>query len=248
MAERVAVILAGGQGRRLSPYTEVLPKPLVPVGGTPILEIVVGQLQRAGFQRVVLAVNHLERLIRSYFEDGASFGLEIEYSREGRSLGTVGPLLPLCDQLPEHFLVMNGDVLCDVAFAEVLARHTESGRTLTLCTHTRTVNIQDGVIDTGDGGLIRSFREKPTIELLVSMGVYAMSRSALGRVPADVPFGMDDLVRTMLDAGVAVGTHHHRGEWYDIGSPQDLQRATEAFTVRPDRFGAKPQELLGTTS
>jgi NDP-mannose synthase len=239
-----AVVLAGGRGSRLKPYTHVLPKPLIPVCDVPILEVVVQQLRQHGFDRLILAVNHHEGLIRSYFGDGSALGVDISYSKEDRPLGTVGPLHLIADRLPEKFLVMNGDLLTDLDYAGMLDAHAASGCVLTVGLHRRTVRLGDGVIDTNDHGFVTGFREKPRIDFSVSMGVYAMCKSVLEHIPQRASFGMDDLILSRLDAGQPVNTYRHEGEWYDIGSPEDLERANSAFAERRVRFLGKKSDLI----
>ena len=245
MSHDCAVILAGGTGSRLKPYTNVLPKPLVPVCDVPILEIMIGQLRRHGFRRLILAVNYRNGLLRSYFGNGHAFGVDISYSTEQTALGTVGPLHLIADELPESFLVMNGDVLTDFDYRACLKTHDKSGDVLTLGTFERRIQVADGVLTTDDSGSVTSITEKPTIALKVSLGINAMSKSVLQQVPRDRPFGMDGLVSTLLDSGQAVNTYHHTGEWYDIGCPQDLERANEAYAARPHKFVVQSGTLAG---
>ncbi len=230
------VVLAGGQGKRLKPYTSVLPKPLIPVGDIPILEVVIQQLRNARFKRLILAVNHHEHLLRSYFGDGGRFGVSIEYSKEDRALGTVGPLRLVVDRLPDHFIVMNGDLLTDFAYRFFLEDHVASGGVLTVGTCRRSVHLGDGVIEAAADGTIAGFQEKPVVNFWISSGIYAMSRSILRHIPSDRPFGMDELVLGLLEKGVPVRTFPHRGEWYDIGNAEDLEEANVAFAERRQAF------------
>ncbi len=230
------VILAGGKGSRLKPYTTVLPKPLIPVCDIPILEVVIHQLASEGFTRIILAVNYLEALLRSYFGDGERYGIRIHYSKELSALGTIGPIRLVRDRVAEHFLVMNGDLLTDLSFRKLLDEHTLSGHGLTVTTSPRTVQIPGGVIDADENGFIHGFREKPTVEFSMAAGIYAMSRNILDYVPPDQPFGMDQLIFALLDAGVPIRTHRHTGDWYDIGCPEDLDHANEALSQHRDRF------------
>ena len=243
--DECVVVLAGGQGARLKPYTSVLPKPLIPVGDVPILEVVVQQLRDAGFSRLILAVNQHEHLLRSYFGDGARFGVGIEYSREDIALGTIGPLHPVEDRLTEHFLVMNGDLLTNFPYGSCLEDHAASGGLLTVGTCKRTVCVNDGVIETDASGTIVGFREKPAIDFWISNGIYAMSRDVLSHIPPRRRFGMDELVLSLLDKGVPVRTFPHHGEWYDIGSAEDLERATAAFGERREEFLPAERRLVG---
>lgn len=226
-----AVVLAGGRGVRLRPYTTAIPKPLVPIGDQySILEIVLMQLAAQGFTSVTLAIGHFGHLIRSYVGDGSRWGLVVDYVEEDAPLGTIGPLLPILDSLPEHFLVMNGDVLTDLHFGDLLSEHVHSGAGLTVATFHRAVHIDFGVLDVSQSE-ITAFREKPTLPFEVSMGVYGLSRSTLRRYEAGLPFGFDQLVLDLLDRGEAPRVHHFDGYWLDIGRPEDYDRANTDFEI-----------------
>ena len=226
-----AVILAGGKGVRLRPYTTALPKPLVPIGDQhAILEIVMRQLASAGFKTVTLAIGHLGHIIRAYVGNGSQWGLRVGYAVEDTPLGTMGPLLTMQDRLPEHFLVMNGDILTDLDFAGVLKHHEESGAPLTIATYARQVKIDFGVLTT-DGGSITGFQEKPSIDYRVSMGVYGVSRSTLARYTPGLPLGFDELVLDLLGAGTPPSAYEFDGYWLDIGRPDDYDRANADFAA-----------------
>lgn len=229
-----AVILAGGKGVRLRPYTTALPKPLVPIGDQhAILEIVMRQLAAAGFQSVTLAIGHLGHIIRAYVGNGSQWGLRVGYAVEDSPLGTMGPLLTMQDRLPEHFLVMNGDILTDLDFAGVLKHHESSGAPLTIATYARQVKIDFGVL-TSDSGSITGFQEKPSIDYRVSMGVYGVSRSALAKYTPGLPLGFDELVLDLLAAKTPPSAYEFGGYWLDIGRPDDYDRANAEFsTIRP---------------
>jgi NDP-mannose synthase len=229
-----AVILAGGKGIRLRPYTTRLPKPLVPIGDEfSILDIVLRQLVERGFDHVTLAIGHFGELIRSYVGDGARWGLRIDYSQDEAQLGTMGPVLDILDQLPEHFLVMNGDVLTDIDYADVLGQHLTSGAPLTVATYQREVKIDFGVLTT-DKGRITEFTEKPSIKYRVSMGVYGLSRNTLARYTRGLPFGFDELVLDLLALGTPPHEYAFDGYWLDIGRPDDYDRANAEFDlIRP---------------
>jgi NDP-sugar pyrophosphorylase family protein len=220
-----AVILAGGKGVRLRPYTTTLPKPLVPVGERPILEIVIAQLRAAGVKRVTIAVNHMAEIIMAFFGSGEKFGLDIDYSLEDKPLGTVAPL-KLIEDLPEHFIVVNGDTLTDIDHAALYQAHLDSGRPLTIATYQRQVNIDFGVLKVDEAsGLVTNFWEKPTYNFEVSMGVYVFSRRLLERVPPDEPYGLDELVLGMLKDGQPINAYRFDGYWLDIGRPADYDQA-----------------------
>ncbi|AVH94504.1 MULTISPECIES: nucleotidyltransferase family protein [Streptomyces] len=227
-----AVILAGGKGVRLRPYTTALPKPLVPIGDEhAILEIVLRQLSRAGFTHCTLAIGHLGEIIRAYVGDGSQWGLSIDYATEENPLGTMGPLLNLRDRLPEHFLVMNGDVLTDLDYADVLRRHEVSGAPLTIATYARKVHIDFGVLTTDDSRVV-AFTEKPSIDYRVSMGVYGVSRKTLDAYTPGLPLGFDELVLDLLAAETPPHAYDFDGYWLDIGRPDDYDRANAEFTSR----------------
>ncbi len=229
-----AVILAGGKGTRLAPYTVAFPKPLMPLGDTPILEIVVRQLEHFGFTRVTMAVGHLAELIQAFFGDGAKFGVAIDYSREDRPLGTAGPLRLIPD-LTEDFLVMNGDLLTDLDYGEFLRRHREQGNDATIGVYGRDVKIDLGVLERDGEGRIVDYREKPVLTYDVSMGVYAFSPAILEHIP-DGYFDFPDLVLEMIRRGRTVRGYPFDGLWLDIGRQEDYGRAVETFAAERGRF------------
>ncbi|MFD0434809.1 nucleotidyltransferase family protein [Streptomyces chartreusis] len=227
-----AVILAGGKGVRLRPYTTALPKPLVPIGDQhAILEIVLRQLSTSGFTRCTIAIGHLGEIIRAYVGDGTQWGLSVDYATEDSPLGTMGPLLNLRDRLPEHFLVMNGDVLTDLDYADVLRTHEASGTPLTIATYARKVHIDFGVLTT-DASRVVAFTEKPSIDYRVSMGVYGVSRTTLDHYTPGLPLGFDELVMDLLAAERPPHAYEFDGYWLDIGRPDDYDRANAEFTSR----------------
>ncbi|AJE81180.1 MULTISPECIES: nucleotidyltransferase family protein [Streptomyces] len=226
-----AVILAGGKGVRLRPYTTALPKPLVPIGDQhAILEIVLRQLASAGFTSCTLAIGHLGHIIRAYVGNGARWGLRVGYSTEDSPLGTMGPLLTMMDRLPEHFLVMNGDILTDLDYASVLRGHIDSGAPLTIATYARDVHIDFGVLTT-DSSKVVAFTEKPRMNYRVSMGVYGLSRETLAAYTPGLPLGFDELVLDLLKADTPPHAHDFDGYWLDIGRPDDYDRANAEFTT-----------------
>jgi NDP-sugar pyrophosphorylase family protein len=233
-----AVILAGGKGIRLRPYTTALPKPLVPIGDDhTLLEIILSQLAARGFTSVTLAINHLGALIRAFVGTGERWGMAVDYAEERVPLSTVGPLFGMLDRLPEHFLVMNGDVLTDLDYADLLRRHAESGAPVTVATAARHVRIEFGVLDVA-GDRIVGFTEKPTLSYRVSMGVYGMSREPLRVYPAGLSFGVDELVLDLLDRDQPPAHYEFDGLWRDIGRPDDYDEANRDFArLRPRLLG-----------
>jgi NDP-sugar pyrophosphorylase family protein len=225
-AARTAVILAGGLGSRLRPYTVVLPKPLMPIGDMPILEVIIKQLASHGVTRIVLAVNHQAELMRAFFGTGERLGVSIGYSLETKPLGTMGPLR-LMSALPENFIVMNGDVLCDLDFGAFIDAHEREDRLFTISAAQREQLIDYGVLQSNDAGALTGFSEKPRTHYLVSMGVYCVNRRVLQWIPENQPFGFDQLMLKMIASGDPVRVAPHSGYWLDIGRPDDYHRAVE---------------------
>ncbi len=219
-----AIILAGGRGTRLAPYTTVFPKPLMPIGDRPILELLLHRLSAAGVRRATLAVGHLAALIRAYFGDGTRFGVEVDYSEEDEPLGTAGPIR-LVPGLADTFLMMNGDLLTDLPFDRFLAHHRKTGAAATIGLYRRDVRVDLGVIALDGDGLVTGYTEKPTWQYVASMGVYALEPEVLEYVPASGPFDLPDLVRALIGAKRRVAGYVHDGYWLDIGRPEDYERA-----------------------
>lgn len=229
-----AVILAGGKGTRLRPYTVVLPKPLMPIGEYPILEVIIKQLIVAGFTHMTLAVNHQAEIIKAFFMDGSKWGICIDYSLEDKPLGTMGPL-KLIKDLPDNFLVMNGDILTDLDYAYFHDEHIRHGEIFTISSYVREQLIDYGVLETVDGRLLE-LREKPRMNYEVSMGVYMMSRQALDYIPADSAYGFDNLMHDLVAAKKSVVARKFVGYWLDIGRPDDYAQAIDEFESMRKRF------------
>jgi NDP-mannose synthase len=235
-----AVVLAGGKGTRLRPYTITIPKPLVPVGERPILELMIEGMRRSGVKRITMAVNHMSELVMAFFGDGSKFGIDIRYSIEDEPLGTVAPL-KLIDDLPEHFLVMNGDLLTDIDYREVYESHLASGAGLTVTAFERENKIDFGVLDVDEAShRLVGFREKPVYRFNVSMGVYVFSRSVLERVPPGQRYGFDDLVLGLLEDGQPINVYTFRGYWLDIGRPDDFEQANQDLPRLLESWGEQP--------
>jgi NDP-sugar pyrophosphorylase family protein len=230
------VILAGGKGARLAPYTAVFPKPLVPLGEKPIIDILVNQLARAGFTDLVFSVGHLAELIIAYFADHPlrQQGVTLRWVREQTPLGTAGSLT-LIEDLPPQFLVLNGDILTTLDFGRLFDSHLSSGADLTIATYAKLVPIPLGVVDQVDGRVI-GYTEKPVLSYEASMGVYAYSRSALEAIPKGRPFDLPDLVHELMRLGRRVEAYHSDAEWLDIGNPEDYSAAQKAFEASPGLY------------
>lgn len=223
-----AVILAGGRGTRLGPYTAVLPKPLAPVGDMPILEVLLRRLARAGVTHVALAVNHLASLIQAYFGDGRNFGLELEYVIEDKPLGTAGPLAGIAG-LDRSFFVVNGDLLTDLDFADFAAAHARGGAAVTIALYRREVELDFGVIELGSDRQVLDYYEKPVHQHFISMGAYVMEPRVLRHVAPGERLDLPDLIRLLVRKGERVASYHHEGYWLDIGRPDDYSQAQKDF-------------------
>jgi NDP-mannose synthase len=239
---RTAVILAGGRGSRLAPYTTVIPKPLLPVGDRAILEIVLHQLGAAGVEDVAITTGHLAHLVEAVLGDGSRHGVRIRYFVEESPLGTAGPIARL-GGLGETFLMMNGDVLTDLDYRALVAAHDDAGNLLTIATHRRTVETDYGILhlggERGPTGAVNGYEEKPTLDYLVSMGVYVLEPATVEYVPTDRPFDLPDLVLALLAADQPVGSYEYDGYWQDIGRHDDYEQAgRDADTVLPRLLGS----------
>jgi NDP-mannose synthase len=230
---RKAVILAGGKGTRLAPYTSILPKPLMPIGDKAILEIIIGQLEAQRFPEITLCVGYLAHLIRSVLDQRVNGGVSIRYVHETQALGTAGPLRTI-DGLDDPFVVMNGDVLTTLDFRRFLRAHRQTGNALTIATAKRTTKMDYGVLHL-DGSLhagvrrVTGYEEKPESVSMVSMGIYALEPHVLEYVPNERYFDFPDLVQALLAAGEQVGSYVYEGAWFDIGRHDDYELAVGAW-------------------
>lgn len=219
-----AVIQAGGKGTRLRPYTLVLPKPMMPVGEIPVLEMTLKWLRRNGVQDAYITTGYLGHLIKTFCGDGSQWSMNIEYSDEKEPMGTVGALNLLKNKLDSTFLVLNGDLITDLDLYAFQQFHRDHGGLLTIGVTSKKVQVDLGVIDT-EGSLVTGFHEKPTMNYTVSMGIYCMEPEIIDMIPDGVPFGFDDLMHEMLGRGLPVHVFQHDGMWMDIGRPEDFERA-----------------------
>ena len=227
-----AVILAGGRGTRLAPYTTVFPKPMVPIGQRPILEIILRQLINAGFDEAILSVGYLAELIRAYFQNAHHRlpGLSLSYVSEEEPMGTAGSIRQI-EGLDTTFLVMNGDVLTSLDYGELIRSHREKGGALTVAVHRRRVKIDFGVIETDAQGNIVGYVEKPETEHLVSMGVYVYEPRVLDYIEPNTHLDFPDLVLRLLENGEKVVGYPYEGYWLDIGRHDDYAKAQEEANV-----------------
>ena len=229
-----AIILAGGKGTRLLPYTTVLPKPLMPIGGQPIVRVVIRQLNHYGFNHITLALGHLSHLIKAVLDNGTNATARVDYSMEPHALGTTGPL-SLIKELDETFLVMNGDVLTDVNFRDVMEFHWSQNAAASIVVHRRTVRIDYGVLQRTGFRLV-NYEEKPSFEYEVSTGIYVFSRKILNYVRPNTYLDFPDLVLRLLEYGEKVIGYRSEDFWFDIGRREDYELAQQEFQNRAAAF------------
>jgi len=223
-----ALVLAGGRGTRLAPYTMMLPKPLLPIGDKPILDIVIRQLRYHRFNDITLAVGYLAELLMAYFGDGERFGASIKYSREEQPLGTAGPIA-LVSNLNDRFLVMNGDVLTALDYTDMLANHRASGAIGTAAVYPRSVKIDLGVVEYDEQYRLTTYIEKPTHHYRASMGIYIFEPRVLHFIPKNQRLDLPDLVANLVAAGEIMNCYPYDGYWLDIGRPDDYAQAAADF-------------------
>lgn len=233
--EMRAIILAGGKGTRLAPYTTVLPKPLMPIGEMPILEIVIRQLQKKGFDDITLATGYLAELLMAYCGDGSKFGAKIDYSREERPLGTAGPIA-LVSNLNDTFLVMNGDLLTTIDYGAMLDYHRRRGALATIACYQRDVKIDLGVIEADEDNWVADYIEKPTYHYSVSMGIYLFEPQILNFIPKNERLDLPELVLKLMRSGEKVNIFNFDGYWLDIGRHDDYELAIEEFAKHKEAF------------
>jgi NDP-mannose synthase len=231
------VILAGGKGTRLAPYTTIFPKPLVPIGDRPILEVIIRQLVRQGLGDIFLSVGHLGELIEAYFQNGHRNipGLKLEYFRETHPLGTAGSL-SMIPGLDETFLVMNGDILTTLNYQTLIEHHRRQRAALTIAMHRKDVPIDLGVLETDARGDLTSYKEKPLYSFEVSMGIYVYEPHVLRYMPKGQYLDFPDLVRLLLEKGEKISGFHSQDYWLDIGRREDYELAQLEFSSRAAEF------------
>jgi NDP-sugar pyrophosphorylase family protein len=227
------IIQAGGKGVRLRPYTAILPKPLMPVGDWPILEIMIRQLVHNGFDDITITVGHLSHLIRAIIGDGRQFGAKIDYTQEDEPRGTIGAVRQ-AQRLDRPFLVMNGDLLTDFDYRKLMDAHVADGADLSIAVYQKKVPVSLGVFEMDAEHHITGFREKPVLTFPCSMGIYAFSPKLVDLIPERGVFGFDDLMALCLSRKTHVHAYPFGGLWYDIGRPEDYEEAVEQFVARKD--------------
>ena len=229
------ILVTGSKGTRLKPYTVVLPKPLMPIGEYPILEVVIRQLASHGFNHITISVNHQAELIKTFFGNGSKWDIKIDYSMEDKPLGTMGPIRLISD-LPEDFLVMNGDILTDLNYSQFYQNHINNNNMFTISSYSRSHMIDYGVLKTNENCNLIGFSEKPIKKYEVSMGIYMVNRLVLNYIPESNKFGFDDLMLTLLKKQKTVIVKSYSGNWLDIGRPDDYVQAIEQFSKMKDKY------------
>jgi NDP-sugar pyrophosphorylase family protein len=223
-----AVILAGGKGTRLKPYTVTLPKPLVPIGEMPIIEIIILQLRKYGFSHITITVNHLAEIIKAFCGNGSKWGIHIDYTLEEKALSTMGPLTLISD-LPDNFLVLNGDILTDLDFNKLFTEHKLKCNNFTIAAYQRKEIIDYGVLSVDNNNKLIDFKEKPLFDSLVSMGVYIVNKSVVKLIPENTFFGFDHLMKLLISRNEYPDVYPYNGRWLDIGRPDDYEIAVNNF-------------------
>lgn len=232
-----AVVLAGGKGTRLAPYTKILPKPLMPIGDMPILEVLIKQMKCAGVDEIILTVGHLAELLRAFFQNGERYGLRVDYSFEDKPLGTAGPLSLVKERLVDTFLVTNGDVLTTLDLNSIIESHHRSGAAATIAMHVREVKIDLGVLRFNGSYELCDYIEKPSYRFHVSMGIYVFEPRVLNFIPYNKYLDFPDLILKLIASGERVIGHPFDGYWQDLGRADDYEQAIQDFE------GLKPQIL-----
>lgn len=223
-----AVIMAGGEGTRLRPFTHTIPKPLLPIGRKPVAQIIIEKLAAQGFDEIIMSLGYAADLIRAYFQDGTRYGVKISYYHETDRLGTAGCLAHLPELKQAPFLVTNGDLLTDLNYRDLLTEHEASAASLTVATRTQTVSLPYGVLHLGQGKVI-GVQEKPEHTYACNAGIYAISPGAVELVPTHGSFDMTELISALIEKGQTVRPREIDGYWFDLAQAQDFDKALESL-------------------
>jgi len=230
-----AIILAGGKGRRLEPYTTVLPKPLMPIGDMPIIEIVIRQLSYYGIKDIIIAVGYLGELIEAFLGDGKKYKVRINYSREEQPLGTAGPI-SLIKGLDEAFMVLNGDLLTSMDHSKLVEYHKANSPLVTIgvcdCTH----QVDLGVLKIDNNSGVQDYIEKPLFKYQVSMGIYVFEPEVIRYIPKNKKMDLPDLIKTLIFHKEKVLSYHCKDFWLDIGRRDDYEKAVREFESKKNLF------------
>ena len=232
-----AIILAGGKGTRLLPYTKTIPKPLLPIGDIPIIEIIIRQLKVQGFDSIILAVGHMHHLFQSFFEDGSKFGVNISYTVESKPLGTAGAISKCFLNLDENFLIMNGDILTTLNFQNLMNFHLEEKNDFSIAVHNRTVKIDYGVLETDNSNNIQRYIEKPHYDYTVSMGINVVKKSSIKNyIKEEKYLDIPDLVKELIKNKSKILCYKESCDWLDIGRVDDYKDASSIFIKNKKKY------------
>ncbi len=224
------VLMAGGKGSRLRPFTSVFPKPLMPIGDVPIMDIVIRQLRHFGCEEITIATGYLAELVFAYLGDGSQYGMKVKFVREKEPLGTIGALSLIPSEDAKSYLVLNGDVLTTIDYGNFVRQHLATGAAASVATYRRPTSVDKGVVSIDSDGRIREIVEKPTFYNWVAMGIYVLSPSVLHFIEPGVPLDAPDLIRTLIKNDMPVHSYMFDGYWLDIGLPRDYEQALEEFS------------------
>ena len=232
-----AIILAGGKGTRLMPYTANLPKPLMPIDDIPILEILVRQLKIYGVEKIIIAVGYLHHMIEEYFGNGSSYGVSISYSLEKEALGTAGPISLVMNDLEENFLVLNGDLLTTINFSNIYDAHIKSKAAATISTFSRKVNIDFGVLELNKNSELEKYIEKPTYDYKVSMGINVFRKNSIKSfIKKGQYLDIPNLMMALRSNEKKVFCYEEDCSWLDIGRVDDYKDAVTVFSKNKKIF------------
>ena len=232
-----ALIMVGGKGTRLRPYTNNIPKALLPIGDMPILEIILYQLKTAGVEEVTLAVGHLSQLFEAFFQDGRRLGIKINYSYEEKALGTAGPIAFVIENLGEDFIVMNGDVLTTLEYKRMFDYHKKKNSAGTIATYRREIKLDFGVIESDSKGKLESYKEKPKLSFNFGMGINILNAKAtIPIINKGDYLDMPDLMIKLVENNRSVYCYNEKCFWLDMGRPEDYDKANEAFEKKKKDF------------
>lgn len=223
-----AIIMAGGRGRRLMPYTTILPKPLMPIGDIPILEVIIRQLKHYGVTDIILCVGYLAELLKSYFGNGEKWNISIKYSYETKNLGTIGPLT-LIEDLEDNFFVMNGDILCSINFSDLMKTHLNNNSLATVSAYVKNVFIDLGILEKNSDNYLTNYIEKPTLKYNVSMGIYVMNKKVVDFMKYNEYFDIPQLMFKLMNEKKNPYLYSFEGSWLDIGRKEDYEFAIDEF-------------------
>ncbi|MDF1540273.1 MAG: sugar phosphate nucleotidyltransferase [Candidatus Thorarchaeota archaeon] len=220
----IAAILCGGEGTRLRPLTYAVPKPLLPLGSKPILEVTISRMKEQGFNTFYLMVNYKADMISSYFGTGLNFGVDIRYIQEKTKRGTAGPLADLCDLVDQPFVAMNADLLTNIDFVNMMKFHKKQDSDLTVALKRFDRKVAFGVVEVDSDSIVKSLQEKPTVSFLINSGIYIVNPEILHSIPKDTLYNMTDLINDSVKAGKSVQGYQFTEPWRDIGRLDDYMK------------------------